>query len=450
MNVLNLINPMAVIMVIAYVLTRTKLYTEVIIEKKVNFKNGAILALIFGLFSIYGTLSGIKILDATANIRDLGPALAGLIAGPLVGMGAGLIGALHRLSLGGITCIPCATATFCAGLFGGLIYLIRKKKIVTIPGAVVFAICIELFHMLITYLWGIHTGKYNETMQILKTVFIPMLVTNSIGIGLFIFIVRNLVKERKVESDKAKIDHDLHIAHDIQMNIIPKIFPPFPDRPEFDIFAVINPAKEVGGDLYDFFFLDDNHLCFCVGDVSGKGVPASLFMAVTKTLVKAVAKSGMSPCEILFQSNNMLCEENESSMFVTLFLGILNLQTGEISYANAGHNIPYIIHTNKSITKIPNTSGIALGVLPDFQFESKAITLAKNEQLFIFTDGLNEAIDTQEEQFSLPRLEHCIENCSEYDPQKTSLCLMQQVYEFQGTADQFDDITILVLQYKGV
>ena len=448
MTILSLINHMALLIVIAYVLTRTKLYSQVIIEKNINIKNGILLVLIFGLFSIYGTISGIQIFDATANIRDLGPAIAGLIAGPVVGFGAGLIGAVHRFFRGGVTCVPCSVATLFAGILGGIVFLIRKKKIVTIVGGVIFAICIEILHMLIAYLWSLHTGEVAATVAIIKKAIIPMIITNSIGIAIFIFIARNLVKERRIESEKTKIEHDLHIAHDIQMGIIPKIFPPFPERPEFDLFAVIEPAKQVGGDLYDFFFLDDDHLCFCVGDVSGKGVPASLFMAVSKTLIKAHAQSGMNSAEILFQVNNMLCEENESSMFVTVFLGILDIKTGDITYTNAGHNIPYIIHEDGSITKIPNTKGIALGVLDDFQFEHKSTHLSKNDQMFIFTDGVNEATNEHDEQFTLERLEKDLSKCNACKPKETSMHIIDKVYAFQGNAVQFDDITILVLHYR--
>ena len=445
---ISLINHMAVLIVVAYVLTRTKLYSEVIIEKKVTLKNGLILSFIFGLFSIYGTLSGIRIFDATANIRDLGPAIAGLIAGPLVGVGAGLIGAVHRFFQGGVTCVPCSVATLCAGLFGGIIYLIRNKRIITIPGAIIFAVLLEIFHMELAYFWSLYTGKIAQTWEIIIKAIFPMVLANGVGIAIFIFIARNLVKERRTESDKAKIEHDLRIAHDIQMGIIPKIFPPFPDRPEFDLFAVIEPAKEVGGDLYDFFFLDETHMCFCEGDVSGKGVPASLFMAVTKTLVKAHAKSGMSPADILSQVNKMLCEENESSMFVTFFLGILDVDTGEVLYTNAGHNIPYIIHNDVSVTKIPNTKGIALGVLDDFQFETKSVFLKKNDQMFIFTDGVNEATNIKDEQFTLQRLENLLSKCSNCPPKETSMRVIEDVYDFQGDAVQFDDITILVLHYR--
>ena len=146
---------------------------------------------------------------------------------------------------------------------------------------------------------------------------------------------------------------ELTVAREIQMSIVPKIFPAFPDRPEFDVYAVLDPAKEVGGDLYDFFLLDDDHLCFTIGDVSGKGVPASLFMAVTKTLIKATADIKLGPDEILYAVNNNLCEDNDSGMFVTEFLGILTISSGEIAYSNGGHNLPYVLRKDGSLEMLP-------------------------------------------------------------------------------------------------
>jgi len=156
----------------------------------------------------------------------------------------------------------------------------------------------------------------------------------------------------------------------------------------------------------------------------------------------------MSSADILHNVNNMLCEENESCMFVTVFLGILDIETGEVIYSNAGHNIPYIIHSDGSVTKIPNTKGIALGVLEDFQFETKSAFLKQDDQMVIFTDGVNEAVNIKDEQFTLPRLENLLSECSNCPPKETSMRIIEDVYDFQGDAVQFDDITILVLHYR--
>ncbi|MDD3880445.1 MAG: LytS/YhcK type 5TM receptor domain-containing protein, partial [Syntrophomonas sp.] len=298
---------MAVVIVLAYVLTRTKVFATMMKKQAMNWRQQAGLILVFGIFSIFGTLSGININGAIANIRDLGPAIAGLVGGPLVGFGAGLIGGMHRYSLGGLTALPCSAATVLAGLAGGLINQFHKREFITIQGAVIFMAFFEAFHMGLNLLM---VKPFDQIYVIIKNVSLPMICTNALGMGIFVFIIHNLVREKETQEQKELIESELTVAREIQMSIIPKIFPPFPERLEFDLFAVLEPAKEVGGDLYDYFLLDNDHLCFTIGDVSGKGVPASLFMAVTKTLIKAKADIRLEPDEILYAVNNELCADN--------------------------------------------------------------------------------------------------------------------------------------------
>ena len=247
---------------------------------------------------------------------------------------------------------------------------------------------------------------------------------------------------------KERIESELKIAHDIQMSILPKIFPPFPNRTEFDIYAVIEPAKEVGGDFYDFFLIEDN-LYFVIGDVSGKGVPASLFMAVTKTLIKAKTTKGMLPDEILRRVNKDLCDGNEASMFVTIFCGLLNTQTGEVYYSNGGHNIPYLLHGDGGVELLPNTGGMALGVMEDVAYQSNKIILKTNDSLFLYTDGVTEAIDAHEEQYSDLRLKELLQRSSAFSPTEIIPEIVNDVKRFSSGVPQADDITILALQYFG-
>jgi len=445
--VLTLLNHMAVLILVAYILTRTKLYTDVLVNKKINVKNSIILILIFGGFSIFGTVSGIHIYDAIASIRDLGPAIAGLIAGPIVGIGAGLIGAIHRYSLGGSTALPCSLATIFAGFAGGMIFIIRKGKVIKIYEAVIFAVCIELFHMMLVLFICSFTKSFNEAILIVQKVIIPMVVVNAVGIAIFVFIATNLIKERNTELSKERIESELRIAHDIQMGIVPKIFPPFPDRKEFDIHAVIEPAKEVGGDFYDFFFIDENRLCFSIADVSGKGVPASLFMAVAKTLVKAKSRLRITPDKILSEVNNELCDENDSCMFVTIFCGILNTQTGEVEYSNGGHNLPYLIKNNNIVEQLENTPGMALGVMCDTKYFTKKIKLLKSDSLYLYTDGVNEAMDKDGNQFSCQRLERFLKKSNNIPTKEITQNSINEIKKFTKGAAQSDDITILVLKY---
>ncbi|MFO0795273.1 MAG: SpoIIE family protein phosphatase [Candidatus Brocadiaceae bacterium] len=247
---------------------------------------------------------------------------------------------------------------------------------------------------------------------------------------------------------KERIESELKIAHDIQMSILPKIFPPFPDRIEFDIYAMIEPAKEVGGDFYDFFLIEDN-LYFVIGDVSGKGVPASLFMAVTKTLIKAKTTKGMLPHEILRRVNKDLCDGNESSMFVTIFCGVLNTQTGEVHYSNGGHNIPYILHGHGGVELLSNTGGMALGVMEDVTYQSNKIILKTNDSLFLYTDGVTEAIDANEEQYTDLRLKEILQRSQIFSPTEIIPEIVNDVKHFSSGVPQADDITVLALQYFG-
>jgi sigma-B regulation protein RsbU (phosphoserine phosphatase) len=248
---------------------------------------------------------------------------------------------------------------------------------------------------------------------------------------------------------KERIESELKIAREIQMSIIPKIFPPFPDRPEFDIYAFIEPAKEVGGDLYDFFFVDDNHLCFMIGDVSGKGVPASLFMAVTKTLFKANTGEGVRPDEILSRLNNELSRDNESCMFVTIFCGILNTKTGEVLYSNAGHNPPLLLRQGKEAEYLDISDSIAVGAIEGFSFKTEKLVLHPGDSLFMYTDGVTEAANIQNELFSEKRLRDSLSGLWEKPIKNIVSSQLEKIDDFSKEAPQADDITMMIIKYFG-
>jgi sigma-B regulation protein RsbU (phosphoserine phosphatase) len=267
--------------------------------------------------------------------------------------------------------------------------------------------------------------------------------------GLSAHITVALERARLIEAyiEKERMEETLKLAHDIQMSMVPKIFPPFPDRSEFDIFATLVPAREVGGDLYDFFFLDDDHLCFAVGDVSGKGVPASLFMAVTKTLFKATAGNGGTPGEILARLNTEICRDNESCMFVTLFCGILNIRTGQVDYSNGGHNLPYYLH-HEGVSPLENFGGRALGLVTQSPYASGQIVLNPGDALVLYTDGVTEAMNPSETLYSDQRLERFLANNRGSSPRQIVGDLVSDVRQFAGEAPQSDDITVLALLYR--
>lgn len=253
---------------------------------------------------------------------------------------------------------------------------------------------------------------------------------------------------KKTTATKERIESELRIAREIQMGILPKIFPPFPNYNEFDIFAMLEPAKEVGGDLYDFFFIDEHHFCFLIGDVSGKGVPAAFLMAVTKTLLKVVAEQKFTPSEILEKVNNDLAEDNESCMFVTLFLAILDIRTGDISYGSAGHNPPVLLTKDNASFLEPLNEPIA-GAMTGMTYSTRHMTLAPGDTLFLYTDGVTEAMNTKQELYSDERLRNFLHHTSHDQVSDIIKAVNLSVAEFAGEAEQSDDITMLALKYAG-
>jgi len=259
--------------------------------------------------------------------------------------------------------------------------------------------------------------------------------------------IKNL---KETTSAKEKIESELRIAREIQMGMIPKIFPPFPDTPEIDLYAMLEPAKEVGGDLYDFFMIDDTHLCYAIGDVSGKGVPASLFMAVTRTLLRSVAPNQRSTKAIVNKLNNALAVGNDSSMFVTFFMGIINLKTGEMNYTNAGHNPPIIINGDNKTEYFEITQDIPIGLFEDFDFTENTRILSKNDRLFLYTDGITEAENWDEVLYSDERLLECITGINSLEPSEIVIKVARDVVIHVNDCQQSDDLTMMSIIYKGL
>ena len=244
------------------------------------------------------------------------------------------------------------------------------------------------------------------------------------------------------------IQYDLNISREIQQAILPKKFPPFPNEPNFDIYASMVAANEVGGDFYDFFLIDKHRLGFVIGDVSGKGISAAIFMAVSRTLIRATGLKGDSVSECMQYVNNLLCTESVSSMFVTVFYGILNTQTGEVDYVNAGHNPPYILSSG-GISQVEITNGLPLGVLEDFSFESKKIQLKRGDQLLLYTDGVVEAFNLEEIAYGEERFENFLHHSLNLPVETIIKKSFTDVADFAGGAPQSDDITLLGITYNG-
>lgn len=441
-----LLNTTCVMGVFAYILTRTQFYSD-ILEKKQNQKNRLFLMIIFGVFSLYGALNAIPFNGGLISLRPTGPIIAGFLGGPWVGLVAGVIGAVDRVIQGGISWKSAVLATVLSGLFSGLYYQWRKQgDLVKVKEAVCFMALYEVFASGLTFLL---VPDFGTALRIEQGIRIPMIVGNCIAVAIFIFITKNLIEERKTRETKERIESELNVARSIQMSMVPKIFPAFPEIKEVDIHATLSPAKEVGGDLYDFFFIDEYHFCFVIGDVSGKGVPASLFMAVAKTLIEAKATIGSDSDEILFKANNELCRGNDETMFVTTFCGILDIRTGEVIYSNGGHNLPYLYQSNGTIKALSCKPGIALGIMEDFTFAKEKLVMAKGDALVLYTDGVTEALSVTTKMFTEQRLEQAIGKSPSNMPKAIVQNIVEEVASFAAGAEQFDDITVLVLTYLG-
>ena len=252
-----------------------------------------------------------------------------------------------------------------------------------------------------------------------------------------------------VTAEKERIGTELELANKIQAAMLPHIFPAFPDRPDFDIYATMDPAKEVGGDFYDYFLVDDDHLCMVIADVSGKGVPAALFMMASKIILQSVAMMGLSPAQILARTNEALCSNNEAQMFVTVWLGILELSTGRLTAANAGHEYPVLKRPDGDFELYKDRHGFVIGGLEGARYREYEIPLEPGAKLFVYTDGVPEATDAAKELFGTERMVAALNDLPNAAPRGVLENVRRAVDGFVQDAEQFDDLTMLCLEYKG-
>lgn len=253
---------------------------------------------------------------------------------------------------------------------------------------------------------------------------------------------------QKITAEKERINAELNLASDIQAHMLPCIFPPFPDHDEFDIFATMTPAKEVGGDFYDLFMIGEDHLAVVMADVSGKGVPAALFMVIAKTLIKNHTQNGLEPCEVFTTVNRLLCEGNDAGLFVTAWMGILELSTGKFTYVNAGHNPPLLKHGSEKFGYLKSRPGFVLAGMETIKYRQNEMTLEPGDRLFLYTDGVTEATNCNNQLYGEERLvnfmnEHISRSAFELLP-----FLKQDIDDFVGEVPQSDDITMLILDIK--
>jgi serine phosphatase RsbU (regulator of sigma subunit) len=272
----------------------------------------------------------------------------------------------------------------------------------------------------------------------------------ALGINMIQLSIKRMIDNLKAETAaRERINTELRVAREIQTSMLPRTFPPFPDRKEFEIYAMMEPAKEVGGDLYDFFFIDEKRLCVIVGDVSGKGVPAALFMAISRALLKSEAKRGYPASEIIARVNNLITPDNPECMFVTVFCLILNTETGEAECCSGGHNAPLLCTNDGAIEYLEAPCGLVVGFEVNTTYRSRTITLKPGEMLLLYTDGVTEAQNSRSECFSENRLKDCVLALRNRELREIVDGVKQEIALHAQTQPQSDDITMLALKYWG-
>jgi sigma-B regulation protein RsbU (phosphoserine phosphatase) len=250
-------------------------------------------------------------------------------------------------------------------------------------------------------------------------------------------------------ASRQRMESELKIARNIQMGILPKTFPPFPERTDFDIHALTVPAREVGGDFYDFFLIDKDHLCFVIGDASGKGIPAALFMAFTKTLIKAKASANLETGALMEQVNDELGKGNDADMFITVFCAILNTATGEMRYTNGGHNPPIVMRSGGDESYLDGPGELVVGIMEGSRYSTRSLVLKPGDGLFLYTDGVTEAMNEADEIFSTDRLLDVIASCRDKTVSDITACVGEVIDDFCKDTPQYDDITMMALRYEG-
>ena len=254
-------------------------------------------------------------------------------------------------------------------------------------------------------------------------------------------------KSQREHSQLESLKTDLAVAGEIQQAILPRVFPPFPELEDsLDVAASMTPAKDVGGDFYDFFRIDDERIGFVMADVSGKGVPAAIFMAVSRTLIRAIGMQGNSPSQTIRNSNELLCKESVNCMFVTVFYAIYNTKTGEVNYCNAGHNSPYITHADGTVESLPISSNCMIGAIEGLEFNEGSLVLEKGDMLTMYTDGVNEAVNPSFEEYGNQRLNDTLAAMHGKTCKETIDGLLESVKTFADGAEQSDDITVLAIK----
>jgi len=443
-----------VVIVFAYLFTRSRFFLE-ILEHRPTLASQVLLVVIFGVLSIYGLSTGVSYSGANANIRDLGPIIAGLTCGPYVGLGAGLIGAAYRLSMGGSNVVAAAAGPLIAGVAAGLVYLYHKREIISTKSAIIFTIVIESFVAALAIIIRIIGGNTSGLVPIILNVAIPMILLTTVAVAIFSLIVHNLINEKKTQRDKENLEHEiarkdaeLAIAAEIQQSFLPGVIPQIDG---FEIAGTNIPAKEVGGDFFDVVPLEviplnRKRMGIMIADVSGKGVPAALFMALSRIVIRVSATMFPKVSEAISFANPVISQDSKTGMFVTVFYGVLDNETHLFSYVNAGHNPPFLFRGGSDKPEELEATGIAMGAMEDASYGQGEVSLRSGDLLVMYTDGVTEAVNDKGEMFEIPRLTEVIVQNRDRPATEIVHAIIDAVNAFSQEQPQYDDITLMVVR----
>ena len=436
---------LAVIMVIAAFIGGSDLFGK-FFDTNEKWKYILLAGVLGGAFGIYGTISGVTMSGSGAviSVRDIGPMLAGFMGGPLGGLIGGLVCGFHRYFMGGLTATACVVATCSIGLISGLISRKFHEVLRTPKFALLIGALMECLHLSIVL---ILVKPYETALDIVRQIAFPFILINAVGFALLISMMTYIERQREITIAQSRLQSELEVATVIQHSLLPPINNDYPGRKEFDISASMEPAKEVGGDFYDFFFVGPDRMAILIADVSGKGIPAALFMATSKLTLQNCLRDIPDLAEAVSAANRNLCSNNEAEMFVTAWIGVLDIPTGHMEFVCAGHNPPLII-TEDGAEFIRTKPCFVLAGMDGIKYRKESIDLKQGDTLFLYTDGVTEAENEYHELFTEKRLKSCLNNIKGEAPEKIINRIRSDVTSHVHGYEQFDDITMVCLKYN--
>lgn len=440
----RLTGTLAVILVVSALIGGSDIISRLLGKDK-KWAYPLVAGLLGGIFGVYGNLSGFYLNGAVISVRDIGPMLSGFLGGPVGGVLAGLIAGIHRLTMGGLTAKACVVATCSIGLICGLLSLKWSRYLKKPYVAFFISVLMEGLHLGIVLMM---VRPFSTALDIVRQVAFPFIAINAVGFALMVSIITYTERQRNLMIEKSRLQSELEVATVIQKSLLPIINETYPGRREVDVCGSMQAAKEVGGDFYDLFFVGANHLAFVIGDVSGKGIPAALFMATAKITLQNCIRDIPSLPQAVAAANNALCARNEADMFVTLWVGILNLQSGKLRYVSAGHNPPVLVKDGTA-AYLKTKSGFVLAGMEDMFYRENTLYLQPGDLMYLYTDGVTEANDTNKALFGEDRLLACFTGTDGLCAQEILGRVNQSIDDFVQNNDQFDDMTMLCFRYLG-